>query len=181
MFIMKSITQSLHFRKLRTLDIVVLGVLLAVGLVLNQLTFGTQFIQFGFGFAVMALTSAWYGPWWSAAIAMIADIIGTLLTGGGYFPGFTLSAILSAIIYGLFLYQHQATWTRVILSQLIISTIVSTILNTWWLNIMYKTPFMALLSTRIIKEIITTPIQIIVLYIVLNAPVIKKIYKQITN
>ncbi|WP_369395604.1 hypothetical protein [Lentilactobacillus senioris] len=84
---MKSITDSFTFKKLRTLDIVVLGLLLAAGLVLNQLTFGTQFIQLGFGFVVTALIGAWYGPWWSAAVAAIADIVGTILTGGAFtFP-----------------------------------------------------------------------------------------------
>ncbi|KRM93856.1 hypothetical protein FC56_GL000576 [Lentilactobacillus senioris DSM 24302 = JCM 17472] len=170
---MKSITDSFTFKKLRTLDIVVLGLLLAAGLVLNQLTFGTQFIQLGFGFVVTALIGAWYGPWWSAAVAAIADIVGTILTGGVYFPGFTVSAILGAVIYGIFFYQQKATWANVIISQLIIAVVVNTLLNTLWLTLMYKTPFWALVSTRIVKEVIITPIQIVILYLVLNSHIIK--------
>lgn len=176
---MKSFADSFTFRKLRTLDIVVLGVLLAAALVLNQFTFGTQFIQFGFGFVVMAIISDWYGPWWSAAIAAVADIVGTILTGGVYFPGFTVSAILAALIYGAFFYERQISWPTVILAQLIVAVVVNTVLNTLWLTLMYKTPFWALMSTRIVKELITTPIQIIILYLVLHSNLIKQLYNRI--
>ncbi|MGF7436479.1 folate family ECF transporter S component [Lentilactobacillus senioris] len=178
---MKSITDSFTFKKLRTLDIVVLGLLLAAGLVLNQLKFGTQFIQFGFGFVVTALISTWYGPWWSVAIAAISDIVGTILTGGVYFPGFTVSAILGAFIYGVFFYRRNISWPTVITAQLIIAVVVNTLLNTLWLTLMYKTPFWALVSTRLVKEVIITPIQIIILYFVLNSRFIKTLYNRLNT
>ena len=176
---MKSIAETFTFKKLRTLDITVLGVFLAAELVLNRFTIGNQFIKLGFGFIVVALVSTWYGPWWSAMVAAIADIVGTTISGGVYFPGFTLSAILGAIIYGLFFYNQKTSWLTVTIAQLIIAITVNTLLNTFGLTVMYKTPFWALVSTRIVKEIIVTPIQIIILYLILNSQLIKRLYTRI--
>lgn len=90
-------------------------------------------------------------------IAAITDIFGTLISGSVYFRGFTLSAILGAVIYGLFLFNHKVTGQRIFLAQLIITLFVDVILNTLWLTMMYKTPFFGILPVRILKEVIVTP------------------------
>lgn len=164
---MKSL--SLGFRKLRVLDIVVLGVLMALALVVGRFTVGTSVIRLSFGFVITAIASYLYGPLWSSTIAALGDIIGTVISGNIYFPGFTISAILGATIYGLFFYNQQITWKRVIISQLIIAVFINAILNTLWLTILVKTPFWGLLPIRIFKEIIVTPIQMAILYFVLNS------------
>ncbi len=170
---MKSL--SLGFHKLRTLDVAVLSLLLALSLIIDRFTVGTKSIQIGFGFVIMALASYLYGPVWSSAIAALSDIIGTLISGGVYNPGFTISAILGATIYGLFFYQRKITWTRVIVSQLIIAVFVNTVLNTLWLSLMYKMPFIGYLPVRLSKEVIVTPLQILIIYFGLNSTQFERI------
>ncbi|GHP12809.1 folate ECF transporter [Lentilactobacillus fungorum] len=176
---MKSV--SLGFRKLRTVDVVVLGVLMALALILGRLTVGTQFLRLSFGFIMIAITSYLYGPLWSATTAALGDIIGTLISGSPYFPGFTVSAILGAAIYGVFFYDKQISWQRVIFSQLLIAVLVNTVLNTLWLTVMYQTPFFGLLPVRLLKEIIMTPIQIAILYFVLNSKTFQTIKDRLLN
>nr|WP_225441147.1 folate family ECF transporter S component [Lentilactobacillus hilgardii] len=174
--IMKSL--SLGFHKLRTLDITVLSLLLALGLIVDRFTVGTKSIQIGFGFAIVALASYLYGPVWSSAVAALSDIIGTLISGGIYNPGFTISAILGATIYGLFFYNQEITWTKVIVSQLIIAVFVNFILNTLWLILMSSNnniSFVALLLVRLPKEIIVTPLQIAIIYFVFNSAQFERI------
>ncbi|MBU9788999.1 folate family ECF transporter S component [Lentilactobacillus sp. IMAU92037] len=176
---MKSL--SLGFRKLRTLDVVVLGVLMALALILGRFTVGTQFMRLSFGFIVVAITSYLYGPLWSSTTAALGDIIGTLISGSPYFPGFTVSAILGAAIYGFFFYNKEITWKRVIVSQLIIAVLVNAVLNTFWLTVLYKTPFFGLLPMRTLKEVIITPIQIAILYFIMNSKSFEMIKNRLLN
>ncbi|KRK53748.1 carbon starvation protein, membrane protein [Lentilactobacillus hilgardii DSM 20176 = ATCC 8290] len=152
-----------------------LSLLLALGLIIDRFTVGTKSIQIGFGFVIIALASYLYGPVWASAVAALSDIIGTLISGGVYNPGFTISAILGAAIYGLFFYNQEITWTKVIVSQLIIAVFVNTVLNTLWLTLMYNTPFIALLPARLLKEIIVTPLQIAIIYFVFNSAQFERI------
>ncbi|MFD1124533.1 folate family ECF transporter S component [Lentilactobacillus raoultii] len=170
---MKSL--SLGFHKLRTLDVAVLSLLLALGLIVDRFTVGTKSIQIGFGFIIIAAASYLYGPLWSSVIAALSDIIGTLTSGGVYNPGFTISAILGATIYGLFFYRQEFTLTKVIFSQLIIAIFVNTILNTLWLSMMWHTPFMGYLPIRLLKEIVITPIQIAIIYLAFISPQFERI------
>ncbi len=171
--LMKSL--SFGFHKLRTLDIAVLSLLLALGLIVDRFTVGTKSIQLGFGFIVVAITSYFYGPVWSSTVAALSDVIGTLISGSVYFPGFTISAVLGATIYGLFFYDQNVTLKRVIIAQLIIAVFVNAILNTFWLLVMYKTPFWSLLPLRIGKEVLITPIQIAIIYLVFISTWFKRI------
>ncbi|MCT2885713.1 folate family ECF transporter S component, partial [Lentilactobacillus parabuchneri] len=69
---MKSL--SLGFRKLRVVDIVVLGIFMSLLLVLNRFTVGVQAWRLSFGFVVVAFASLLYGPLWSASIAAVVDV-----------------------------------------------------------------------------------------------------------
>ncbi|EHO51107.1 folate family ECF transporter S component [Lentilactobacillus kisonensis] len=176
---MKSL--SLGFRKLRTLDVVVLGVLMALTLILGRFTVGTEFLRLSFGFVITAIAGYLYGPLWTSVMAAVGDVIGTLISGSPYFPGFTVSAILGAAIYGFFFYNQAISWKRVIFSQLIIAIFVNAALNTFWLTVLYKTPFFALLPIRTLKEAIMTPIQIAIIYFVLNSKSFTTIKNRLLN
>lgn len=176
---MKSL--SLSGRKLRVVDIVVLAIFMSLLLILSRFTVGVRIWRLSFGFIVMAIASSLYGPWWSASIAAMADVIGTLTSGSVYFPGFTLSAILGAMIYGYFFYGKKVTVKRVVIAQLLIMIFVNTILNTYWLTILYKTPFLAALPIRVIKEVVITPIQMAIIYFVLNSNTLKNIQNRLSK
>lgn len=167
--------------KLRTLDIAMLGTLMGIELVLSLkiFTIGTQFIQFNFVFLIVAIISYWYGHMWSMLTAGIVDVIGTFISGIPYFPGFTLSAILGALIYSLFFYKNQVTAKRVFLSQILISLFVNAILNTLWVTILYKTPFVALFPLRLLKQAITSPIQMALIYFILNSSALNKVKQRL--
>lgn len=174
---MKSLSLSVH--KLRVVDIVVLGIFMSLLLVLSRFTVGVWLWRLSFGFVVTAIASALYGPLWSSLVAGMADIIGTLISGYAYFPGFTVSAVLGAMIYGYFFYDKKVTVKRVVIAQLLIMVVVNTILNTYWLTILYKTPFLAALPIRIIKEVLTTPFQMAIIYFVLNSETLKNVQKRL--
>ncbi|MBQ8636939.1 MAG: folate family ECF transporter S component [Clostridia bacterium] len=112
------------------------------------------------------------GPVVAMLVGAIGDILGFLaFPSGQFFPGFTISAALTGLIYGVFLYgvnRNQLRF-RVIISSLIVTLLVYTVLNTFWLAILYQKAFLIYLASRVIKNLIIFPIQMIFTEIVIDA------------
>lgn len=177
---MKTIART-QLPKLDTLSVVTMGLLMALQLVISRFSIGNNFIKFSFTFLIVALLAKWFGPWWGMMTAAVVDVVGTLMTGGPYFVGFTLSAILGSLIFALFLYRQKATWVRITLAAITIAVVVNALLNTLWVTIMYQTPFWSLLPLRVLKQLIVTPIQIVLLYWLLNSRVIQQIQERLNR
>jgi len=88
--------------------------LLVLLIVLSRfLSIETQFLVLGFSFILIMLSAVWLGPKYSLVIAGLGDLIGAILFPfGAYFPGFTLSAIISGFIYGIFLYDKNNNFSN---------------------------------------------------------------------
>jgi len=85
---------------------------------------------------------------------------------GAFFPGFTLSAILQGVIYGLILKKDQGL-VRILIAQGLDTVLVSLILNPLWLMILYGNGFIAFFTARIIKVLIMFPINVVLLAVVI--------------
>ena len=106
--------------------------------------------------------------------AMIVGAVGDILSfvffpNGQYFPGFTLSAMLSGVIYGLLLYRKSGDIRgRVIAAVALVVFFVNMCINTLWLSIMYKKAFIVFLGTRILLNLIEVPVMILLGIIILD-------------
>ena len=101
-----------------------------------------------------------YGPLWAGAAYAIGDILGMMIfPSGAYFPGFTLSAFLTGLVFGLVLYKKDITWTRVLIASLIVVLGINLCLDTFWLHILMGQGYMAMLPARILKCAIAIPVQ----------------------
>lgn len=112
------------------------------------------------------------GPIIAMLVGAIGDILGFLaFPSGQFFPGFTISAMLVGLIYGVFLYgvNRKQLRLRVIISTLIVTILVYTVINTIWLAILYQKAFFVYLASRIVKNLITFPFQMILTEIVIDA------------
>ena len=147
--------------------VVYMGMFIAITCVLSRfLSIQLPFLKITFSFIPIALASMIFGPVYGGAVAGIEDLIGAILfPKGAFFPGFTLSAALVGVIYGVVLYKKPKTTTRFIIANTIIAVGVNIVLNTLWLVIMYDKGFIALASTRIIKALIMIPLEVITLKI----------------
>ncbi|WP_439644753.1 folate family ECF transporter S component [Apilactobacillus ozensis] len=93
-----------------------------------------------------------------------------------YYPGFTISAILTGFLYGMFLYKNKnVKFLHVLICQLIIVICVYTILNTMWLTLFYNIPWKTIIVARIIKQFVATPIQIAIIFLILKSKNFNKI------
>ncbi|WP_207706383.1 folate family ECF transporter S component [Clostridium amazonitimonense] len=149
--------------------IVTMALFIAITFVLSRFL-SIQFlptIKISFAFLPIALSAMLFGPVYGGLVGAIEDLIGAFLVPKGpFFPGFTLSAFLVGIIYGLILYKKPKTITRFIISSLLISVIVNIFLNTVWLAVLFNKAFILITQPRIIKALIMLPIEIITLSLV---------------
>ena len=152
------------------------AMLIAIDVVLARfLSVNAWNVRIGFSFVPVVVAALLYGPVAAAVIHGIADILGALLfPTGTFFPGFTLTAAVLGLIYGLFL-KGRERWVFALLAVLCGQIVCTLLLNTAWISILYGSPFVPLLGTRLIQAVITAPVQFIVILALQKfAPALKK-------
>lgn len=155
--------------KITTKQLTITAGLVAINLVLNQFTlaFG-PLLEVGFAFLPIAVLGYLYGPINAGLASVVADTLGFLLRPAGvFFPGFTVSALLMGIIYGIFFHKKEITLGRVALAVLATSILLSLILTPIWLHIMYGSAFFAV--PRIISTVLLYPIEVGLLFALLKS------------
>lgn len=140
------------------------AMLAAMEIVLTRFcSLNTWNIRIGFGFAALAAAGILYGPLAAGIVGAAADILGALLfPTGPFFPGFTVTAFLSGITYGLFLHGKQ-DFAHIIPAVLIRQLLLSFLLNTFFISFLYGSPFKAVLATRAVQTAVMIPVEIAVI------------------
>lgn len=157
--------------------IAIMGVLMALRIILSQfLSITTGFIKISFFFIPVVIIAMLFSPLIAGTANALCDFIGAMLfpAGGMYFPGFTLTAFLSGIIYSSFYHKKELTLKRIILVNVIVTFLLSLPLNTLWLYMMQGNAVFAFLPTRIITSIVMCVIQVVVTYSMVNISVFQK-------
>ena len=126
--------------------LVLMAMLVAIQVILSRcLSINLWNLKIGFAFVPIAMAGMLLGPMGAGLTGAVADIIGaTLLPSAAFFPGFTLTAFITAFGYGFFLHKKQDM--PHIVAAVLFSEIAGTILlDTLWISIMYGTPFIAVM------------------------------------
>ena len=166
-----ALTPNYSYRISTIKQIIIAGLLLATSIVFSRfLAIKTPILKISFGFIPNMLCGIILGPWWGMCVAGLTDLIGALLFPfGAYFVGYTITATLSGFIYGLFLQKrHNKTNKKfiinLIIAILLVLVICNSVLNTLWLHITAKKAFFVLLTTRLLKQLIMLPIEVITMF-----------------
>lgn len=166
-----ALTPNYSYRISTIKQIIIAGLLLATSIVFSRfLAIKTPILKISFGFIPNMLCGIILGPWWGMCVAGLTDLIGALLFPfGAYFVGYTITATLSGFIYGLFLQKrHNKTNKKfiinLIIAILLVLVICNSVLNTLWLHITAKKAFFVLLPTRLLKQLIMLPIEVITMF-----------------
>ena len=155
------------FRTLKsTRTITTAGLLLAIQMVLAS--YGvievTDSLKISLGHLALAPTAILFGPVVASIQGALSDILGFLLKPTGpYFPGFTLTALLGGLFYGLFLYKTEKSLWQIIAARVVITVFVNICLNTVFLTMLYGPSRLATLPLRAFKNIIQLPIDCLLL------------------
>lgn len=171
----------------RVYTMVTCAMLIAIQIVLVRfLAIQTPIQRVSFGFLPMALAGILFGPGYSCAAYAIADLLGAIVfpTGGAFWPGFTIVAACSGLVYGLFMYQKPGeVWSpakrifRIVLAVVIVDVVVNIGLGTLNLAIMLDKGFLVLLPGRILKNLMMIPIEsacIVAMHMLLVEPMARR-------
>lgn len=154
--------------------IILSGILLALLIVLNRfISIKTPLLVISFSFVPIMMAAIWLGPKYATLIAALGDFIGAILFPfGTYFPGFTVSAGLVGLIYGILLYKktekemtNKQFIIRLIISNLLVLCVVETFVVSIWLNILYGKAYFVVVSSRVVAQTIMFPIRIITIFL----------------
>ena len=125
--------------------LVEISLLIALEVILTRFcSIYTGILRIGFGFLPVAIIAMMYGPISAGVAYAIGDILGMMIfPSGSYFPGFTLTAFLTGVIYGVVLYKHPKTWGRIILATCLVCLgimipIQTILIQLVWKNIIVK-------------------------------------------
>lgn len=128
------------------------------------LAVNTPVMKIGFGFAAVALTALLYGPYWAMLTAALGDFVGSILFPvGPFFPGFTLTASLTGLIFGLCMYGKRGSSFRPVLAAFLNCLLITLLANTAMISYISGNDFSVLFATRIVQFVVMFPVQALVL------------------
>lgn len=114
----------------------------------------------------------------------MGDLIGALAVPfGPYFWGWTLSCILTGLIYGAILYRNPnkklKEWKfigKILLANILVYGFIHIILNAGWLSFTLGEAYKVILFSRLSIQLVMMPIQVILIYMLYKTlqPLIEK-------
>ena len=145
-----------------TRTLITLSLLTAIEIVLSRfLSISAWNIKIGFSFVPIVVAAMLYGPLAAGIVGALADFLGAILFPiGAYFPGFTLTAFLTGCVFGCFLHRKQG-WLQIAAAVGINQFLLSLFLNTLWISVLYGSPYVPLLATRVVQCLILTVVQLV--------------------
>lgn len=162
---------SMHeFQNLRSVILMAMfgAISIVIGFYLTIMP--TQTIKITFTFLPNEFVYYLFGPAAGAFFAAAMDILTFLIRPTGpFFYGFTVSAVLTGLIYGIILYKKPLSLGRILFAKIVHMILIHLLLNTYWLTMLYGNGFFVLLPARFIKAIIMLPIETILLFSLIKA------------
>lgn len=141
-----------------------LGLLTALEIILSRFfSINTWNLKIGFNFVPIVLAAMLFGPVPAGVVAALGDFLGAILFPiGAYFPGFTLTAFATGYVFGFLLYRKQSQM-RILLAITVNQLLFSLIINSFWISVLYGSPYFPLLFSRVFQCVILGSVQLIVI------------------
>lgn len=154
-----------------TYVICICAVMVALYVVLDmfQLQLAPQ-IVISFSFVPVAVSGWLFGAVPAMMVGGASDIMSFLIKPtGAFFPGFTLTAILMGLVFGVILdgAKGKDIWIRTVVSKTVVTILLNIGLNTIWTSMLTGKAYMVLLYGRIVKNAVMLIPEIIVMALVI--------------
>ena len=183
-----------------TRNLILMAALIAMQIILARFLSiqASDILRISFESVPIVLAGMWLGPLSGAIVALIADILGTVLSGYGiWFPPIALGPILVGVISGLstkYVFRSALSSTRdswkviltVVVAGIVNSFLVGTVTTTMYsIIVMGNTnAFSVLLWTNFLGRLTTKPVTILVnaiLVAVVNRAVYRPVIRPIVH
>ncbi|MBQ4553287.1 MAG: folate family ECF transporter S component [Clostridia bacterium] len=155
-------------KRFTTKEISLLGMLIALNIIMAEvckITILPRILELSLGFVPLALSGMLFGLVPTVTLAVVADIIGALLfNAGNFYFGYTLTAFMTGLFYGIFLHKKELPTLRIVICQLLVSLICYAFLNSLWaLNWVTKTAAEEYIGIRLLAQLGTFPVYTLIL------------------
>ena len=183
--------RSFHeLRSLRCLVLTAMFISMNITLDLLKLRIDLPGMRIGVGFLTNASIGMLFGPVVCMLMGFCTDTLGFLLNPGSglntYFPGYTLTAMVAGIIWGVCLYRPGTTlpgkgerrWgflLRVLAARILITLVCNIFMNTLWTSILFGKGIWVTLIARLPVQLTYLPVQYLLLLVVL--PFVDRLYR----
>ena len=160
---------------LNTRNLVMMAILVAIQIILARyLSIQSEMFRISFETIPLALAGIWLGPASGVIVALVSDILGTVLSGIGlYFPPLSLGPITFAFLCGIsakFFRRYQEIWeyvlmpVTVVLAGIINSFVVGVAAFVWYqISVMgTEGSFWSLAAIDFTSRLATKPLTILV-------------------
>ena len=119
-------------------------------------------LRFSLSFIPVVIAARRFGIVGGMSVYGVGDFLGALVfpTTGAYFPGFTVTAVVAGLIYGLLLSKKSGP-VRIVLSVLASQLVCTLLMNSYWLSTLMGSEFSAIFISRIPQAIIMSVFQIV--------------------
>ncbi|HEY8445040.1 MAG TPA: folate family ECF transporter S component [Bacilli bacterium] len=151
-------------------NLIFASLLISLSIVLEYFGKIIPFKPFGrdvyLSFVPLSLIGLIFGPYVAIISGAISDILGYFVFTAGYpfFPGYTLSAMLSQLIYSLFFYRTKITIVKIFFAKFLVNIFINAIIGSYWFTFFSKSPFIVLFISGLLKNIILLPFEVMLLY-----------------
>ncbi len=167
-----------EMKKLRILVLAALfvGLDIIIGMFYIPMPYGDN-LRIYFNYFTNSMSCMICGPVLAPIFGFVRDILGFLANpSGGFFFGYTLSAMLSSLVYALFFYRARITITRIICCKLLINVCINILLGALWSAILFSKGYYFYLVSSTIKNLMLLPVEVIllVLFYQVTLPVLVK-------
>lgn len=136
------------------------GILVAMEVILARFSIHTWNLKIGFSFIPIVVAAIFYGPVAGGLVGAVGDAVSAVLFPvGAYFPGFTLTAFLTGMVFGCF-FQKKVTVLNTVLCVLVVQGVISQGMNTYWISFLYGSPYVPLFLTRLYQTAAMSIVQV---------------------
>ena len=141
--------------KISVRNITLMAMLIAIEIVLSRFcSIQAWNVKIGFAFIAPVTAAILMGPAQAAVVAGVADVLGTLMFPiGPYFPGFTLNSCLNGLVWGLFLHKKPSI-PKAAMAAGINQFVIGLFITTFWISMLYGSPYVSLLPVRLTQACI---------------------------
>lgn len=133
---------STSIKELKTTKkIVTLAMLFAIYMISRFIYMPSGFGNLGlnFGYLIQSVICMIYGPVVSLGVGLFGDVLGHFIkpSGYGFHFGYTIQAMLACFTYALCLYRTRITFSKVLLSRIIINLLLNVVYGSYLMMTIY--------------------------------------------
>ena len=110
------------------------------------------------------------GPLTALVYGFVSDILGFVIhPSGGFFPGYTLSSMLGALLYALFFFRAKISIPRIFLCKLSVNLLVNILLGSVWSAVLYSKGYYYYFVNSIVKNLLLLPLETVIMAVIIGA------------